>query len=218
MLPSGLPELSSLEDIQYVSQALLPGVSVQQASSRFTRWVNTPVSLQVGDKWGRMTDIKLWIGEVVFCMWVQVVLRLYLCLVTASSLLCDIDLLGGVFCFVLVFLYLLNFASWVIRFCFSMFMCLISLVNDIRCTNDAILTNITVSQYHHTPASTSFPLVLLPLPISLLFLLLTSLCILLLHFPMHPPLFPPPSHSVSNSLHHLLLAFPSQYHSVPSLG
>ena len=39
MLSSGLPELSTTEDIQYVSDALLPGKSEPEATFTFTKYV-----------------------------------------------------------------------------------------------------------------------------------------------------------------------------------
>lgn len=38
MLSSGLPELSTTEDLQYVSDALLPGKSEPEATFAFTRY------------------------------------------------------------------------------------------------------------------------------------------------------------------------------------
>lgn len=39
MLTSGMPELSSSEDVQYVRDALLPGVTDTEATIAFTRSV-----------------------------------------------------------------------------------------------------------------------------------------------------------------------------------
>jgi len=39
MLSSGLPEVSSTDDIQYVRDALLPGKTEAEATYAFTKWV-----------------------------------------------------------------------------------------------------------------------------------------------------------------------------------
>ena len=41
MLTSGMPELSSSEDVQYVRDALLPGATETEATIAFTRSVIT---------------------------------------------------------------------------------------------------------------------------------------------------------------------------------
>ena len=43
ILSSGLPEITSLEDVQYVRDALLPGKSEAEATYAFTKYVSESV-------------------------------------------------------------------------------------------------------------------------------------------------------------------------------
>lgn len=65
MLSSGLPELSSADDILYVRDALLPGRSDAEATYAFTKWANF-ITLKFIDLcftfmhiWGQLTFIDL---------------------------------------------------------------------------------------------------------------------------------------------------------------